>query len=163
MSGDFGNHDPPHNSVLCSYRLLGVTDWSFKPFVLTVDVFHSLPASTFVFFDFYYNNVFRECFDICPRTATAFFLPFPVIVFAPMLFVEPHHAHIVTRDVTCKCGRRVMSETPVIIILIRLPVRIKVNHGWRGAQISLSPSWYRQRLCPHTLTVRSLSAPCATT
>ena len=33
MSGDVGNHDPPHNSVICSCQQLYVIGWSFKSYV----------------------------------------------------------------------------------------------------------------------------------
>ena len=33
MSGDVGDHNPTHDSVIYSCQQLDVTGWSFKPFV----------------------------------------------------------------------------------------------------------------------------------
>lgn len=76
------------SAAVSSCQQLYVTGWSFKPFVLTIDVFYPVPASSFVSFQVSFNNVYfkTDCHYKCLLIIFS-----KITIFALLLFIEPLH------------------------------------------------------------------------
>lgn len=89
MSGEVGDHGPPHMSVLCSYQQMDVIGWSEMAFVLTISVFYCLSLVIDVSCKFSFNNAFLNMtvseHNYVLETAAVFFLSCAVIVLVLLL------------------------------------------------------------------------------